>query len=130
MQKLMTPAVRNTFCQENTVSSVPNNIIDMEAPRRELIETIPQTLPYFVEGYHTEIILAMEGQLAAIANSIRKFILARMVAEVPQLKVTVSKAVIERATKNTLRPPSQSAITPVRSFPVIIPAIPQAAISP
>ena len=112
------------------MSSVPNNIIDMEAPRRELTEIIPHTLPYFDEGYHTEMILAMEGQLAAIANSKRKFILAKTVAEVPQLKAIVSKAVMARATKNTLRPPSQSAITPVTSFPAIIPAIPQAAISP
>jgi hypothetical protein len=124
------PYSRNTFCQENTVSSVPNKIIDMEALRRELVESAAHTLPYFVDGYHTEMILAMEGQLAAIANSIRKFIVAKMVVEVPQLKVTVRKAVIERAIKNTLRPPSQSAITPVRSFPAIIPAIPQAAISP
>lgn len=65
------------------MSSVPNNIIDMEAPRRELVESIPHTLPYFVEGYHTEMILAMEGQLAAIANSKRKFILANKEAVVP-----------------------------------------------
>ena len=126
----MTPAARNTFCQENTASSVPNNIIDMEALRRELVASAPHTLPYLVEGYHTEMIPAMEGQLAAIANSIRKFMVAKVVIEVPQLKVTVRKAVIERAIKNTLRPPSQSAITPVSSFPAIIPAIPQAAISP
>ena len=118
------------MCQENTVSSVPNNIIDREAPRRELTESIPHTLPYFVDGYHTEMILAMEGQLAAIANSRRKFKLAKAVAEVPQLNATVSNAVIESATKNTLRPPSQSAITPVTSFPEIIPAMPHAAISP
>jgi len=91
---------------------------------------MPHTLPYFVDGYHTEMMLAMEGQLAAIAKSKKKLTLAKMVVEVPQLKVTVSNAVIERATKNTLRPPSQSAITPVRSFPEIMPAIPQAAISP
>ena len=112
------------------MSSIPSTIIDREAPRRELIDSAPHTLPYFVEGYHTEMMLAMEGQLAAIANSKRKFIAANKVAEVPQLKVNASKAVIERATKNTLRPPSQSAITPVRSFPAIIPAIPQAAMSP
>ena len=112
------------------MSSVPKNISDMEALRRELVESALHTRPYFVDGYHTEMILAMEGQLAAIANSIKKFIVAKRVVEVPQLKVTVRKAVTGRAIKNTLRPPSQSAITPVRSFPAIIPAIPQAAISP
>jgi hypothetical protein len=124
------PAVRKTFCQENTASNVPNTIIDKEAPKRELIEIVPHTLPYFVEGYHTEMILAMEGQLAAIANSKRKFIMEKILVVVPQLKVNARNAVIERATKKTLRPPSQSAITPVRSFPAIIPAIPQAATSP
>ena len=112
------------------MSSVPNDIIDSEAPRRELVESMLHTLPYFPGGYHTLMILAMEGQLAAIANNKRKFTLEKVVVEVPQLKAIVSRAVIERATRNTLRPPSQSAITPVTSFPEIIPAIPQAAISP
>ena len=73
---------------------------------------------------------AMAGQLAATANSITKFKPAKMVSELPQPKAKVRSAETTRATRNTLRPPSQSAITPVRSFPVIMPAVPQAAISP
>ena len=127
---IVSPAARNTLCQESTVSSVPSTIIDIEALRRELVESSPHTRPYLFGEYQTEMILAMDGQLAAIANSVKKLMMERTVAEVPQLKLIVRRPVIERATRKTLRPPSQSAITPVRSLPVIIPAIPQAAISP
>ena len=104
--------------------------MEMEALRRELVEIIPHTLPYFAGGYQTLMMPAMAGQLAATANSITKFKPAKMVSELPQPKAKVRSAETTRATRNTLRPPSQSAITPVRSFPVIMPAVPQAAISP
>ncbi len=77
------------------MSSVPSNIIEMAAPRRELVESAPHTRPYFVEGYHTETMLAIEGQLAAIANSVRKFMAAKKVAEVLQLKVTVKRLFVK-----------------------------------
>ena len=105
----MIPAVRKMFCQEKTVRRAPRNIIEMEALRRELVESIPHTLPYFVGGYHTRMMPAMAGQLAAMANSMTKFRLAKMVAEVPQPKESVRNAAMESPTRNTLRPPSQSA---------------------
>jgi hypothetical protein len=96
----------------------------------ELEERIPHTLPLQPFGNHALIRLAIEGQPAdlasiAIKNAIEK---KKAFDIIPNTPVAKMQKLIEN--RNTLRPPNRSAITPVKSFPTSVPAVPQPRIAP
>ena len=96
----------------------------------ELEEIMPQALPRQDLGNQTPVRFAMDGQAPAFATmeiknaTVKKNDLDMM----PNIPVVNIQRLREK--RNTLRPPNRSAMIPVTSFPVIVPAVPQPRIAP
>lgn len=116
--------------QDTTRSKLP---ITSDVKREldiELEERMPHILPRQNLGYQLLIRFAIEGQPADFANmAIKNAIEKKKTFDImPNIAVANMHKLIE--IKNTLRPPRRSAMIPVVSFPISVPAVPQPRIAP